>query len=126
MNTKREIKKHCRELATELMQMEYELYDQIWAKRIRITPSIFEHGKDIVHEINQIMPNLLVYKATSCPVDLVSEKYGFESTSDLIDFLLAYKPRKAAFNKYYEALLESSLSSDNETDNHFYETDYPF
>lgn len=109
MKSNRAIKQCCRKLASEFVQVEYELYDQIWTDRIRITPALFDHGEDIVREINRLMPNLLVYKIEVSPLDEVAELYNFESTSALIEFLLKYTPRKAVFNRHYEALLASHL-----------------
>ena len=117
MKISREMKKSCKEIALSLMQEQYALYDAIWTDRIRITPALFEHGEDIVKSINQIMPNLLVHKSSISAIDEVTERYNFESTSALIEYLLAYQPRKSVFDKYYEQLLGEIT---------YYDDDLPF
>ena len=53
----RAIKKACREMAHEMMLLEYRKYDDIWWNRIRITPELIRQGgKEIVQEINLKMP----------------------------------------------------------------------
>ena len=46
------------------------------------------YDKEIVQEINLKMPNLLSRSPLVDTVDLVAEKFGFESISDLLDYLL--------------------------------------
>lgn len=107
--TLRGIKKECREMAREMTREHYRLYDDIWWDRIKIDSALYEHGKDVVREINQRMPNLLTHDPTISPLDIVSERYGFESTSDLVDFLLAYTPRGPVEDRFFEQLLAERL-----------------
>lgn len=105
----RAIKKECREMAREMTREHYKLYDDIWWDRIKIDSALYDHGKETIREINQRMPNLLTHDPNISPLDIVSERYGFESTSDLVDFLLAYTPRGPVEERYYEQMLESRL-----------------
>ena len=98
----RAIKKACREMAHEMMLLEYQKYDDIWWNRIRITPELIRQGgKEIVQEINLKMPNLLSRSPLVDTVDLVAEKYGFESISDLLDYPVE--------ERYYEQFLAEAL-----------------
>lgn len=106
----RKIERECRAIAHDMVQQQYALYDEIWYGRIRLGPAVEEHGKEIVKELVRIMPNLLVRSGTACPADLVAERYGFETTSDLIDYLLAYTPRGPKEDHIYGQLLEEKLS----------------
>ena len=106
----RAIKKACREMAHEMMLLEYRKYDDIWWNRIRITPELIRQGgKEIVQEINLKMPNLLSRSPLVDTVDLVAEKFGFESISDLLDYRLDYKPRGPVEERYYEQFLAEAL-----------------
>lgn len=107
----RKIEHECRVLAHDLVQQQYAMYDDIWYGRIRLGPAVEEHGKSVVKELIRIMPNLLVRSGTACPIDLVAERYGFETTSDLIDYLLAYTPRGPKESRLYDQLLEERLST---------------
>ncbi len=104
------IKRECKKLAHELMLTQYQQYDEIWWQRIRITQELYANGREVVAEINRRMPNLLTHRETVPPVDIVSEEYGFESTSDFVDYLLAYRPRGEAKQIIYEQLLEKRLA----------------
>ena len=75
--TLRAIKKECREMAHEMTKEHYRLYDEIWTDRIKIDSALYDHGKDTVREINQLMPNLLTYNPAISPLDIVAERYGF-------------------------------------------------
>ncbi len=119
----RAIKKECRKLAHELMLERYKLYDEIWWGRIRISEELRAHGKEIIREINLKMPNLLTHDSIVSPLDIVSERYGFETPSDLIDYLLAYSPRKEVENTLYEQLLDQYLAVPVEED---WPDDVPF
>ena len=106
----RAIKKACREAAHEMMRLHYQKYDDIWWNRIRITPELIRQGgREIVQEINLKMPNLLSRSPLVDTVDLVAEKFGFESISDLLDYLLAYRPRGPVEDRYYEQFLVDAL-----------------
>ena len=107
--TLRAIKKECREMAREMTREHYKLYDDIWWDRIKIDSALYDHGKETIREINQRMPNLLTYDPTISPLDIVAERYGFESTSALVEFLLAYTPRGPVEERFYEQMLESRL-----------------
>lgn len=108
--TLRAIRRECREQAHEMMLHQYELYDAIWWHRIRISPELYAHGKEVVQDINTLMPNLLTHKPTICTVDLVAERFGFDSPSDLVDFLLAYTPRGPVEERFFEQLLAEKLA----------------
>ena len=107
--TLRAIKKECREMAHEMTKEHYRLYDEIWTDRIKIDSALYDHGKDTVREINQLMPNLLTYNPAISPLDIVAERYGFGDTSALVEFLLAYTTRGPVEEHYYEQMLESRL-----------------
>jgi len=107
----RAIKKECRVAARELTREQYKLYDDIWWDRIKIDSAMFDHGKETIREINLRMPNLLTYDPHVSPIDEVAERYGFESTSDLVEYLLAYKPRGPMEESFYEQLLYAELQS---------------
>lgn len=117
--TLREITKECREAAREMMKEEYRLYDAIWTDRIHIDSALHDHGKDTVRTINQLMPNLLTHDSRISPVDVVAERYGFESTSSLVEYLLAYTPRGPVEDRWFERFFairveeaEKALASD--------------
>lgn len=104
------IKRQCKLVANDMVKELYERYDAIWTARIRITPSLLEHGKSVVREINSIMPNLLVYgPVTTSTSDEIAQEYGFESEDELIQFLLDYKPRGPVREELYQSLLAQSL-----------------
>jgi len=106
----RAIKKNCRQRAHKLMLLQYERYDAIWWNRIRITPSLYgDHGRETVRDINMLMPNLLTHNPCCSAVDDVSEEFGFDTTSDLVEYLLAYKPRGPVEKMFYENLLADTL-----------------
>ncbi len=119
--TLRAIKKECRELAHELMLLKYSRYDEIWWTRIRITQELYAHGKDIVCEINRKMPNLLTHDRHCSPLDIITEEFGFETPSDLVDYLLAYRPRGELKQRLYEQILEERLAEIQ-----FNEENFPF
>ncbi|MEG2173804.1 MAG: iron receptor [Desulfovibrionaceae bacterium] len=100
------IKRECRAQVHEMMLEQYQLYDAIWWDRIRIDSALLAHGKEIVNDINRLMPNLLTHDPCISPLDIVASRYGFEDTSDLIDFLLAYKPRGPVKERFYTQLLQ--------------------
>lgn len=105
----RAIQRECKALAHEMTQEQYQLYDAIWWDRIRIDSALLAHGKDIVSDINRLMPNLLTHDPCISPLDIVASRYGFEDTSDLIDFLLAYKPRGPVKERFYQQMLAQHL-----------------
>lgn len=107
--TLRVIKKECREMAHEMTREHYKLYDDIWDTRIRITHELRAHGNDIIRDINMLMPNLLIHNPLADPIDLIAKRYNFESTSDLVDFLLAYTPRGPVEERFYEQILEARM-----------------
>lgn len=108
----RAIKRECKAQAHEMMLEQYQLYDAIWWDRIRIDSTLLAHGKEIVSDINHLMPNLLTHDPLISPLDIVGTRYGFEDTSDLIDFLLAYKPRGPVKERFYQQMLTQHLPED--------------
>lgn len=118
----KQMEKECRQFARELVREQYQLYDAIWYGRMRITPQLFEHGADIVKTINTIMPNLLTYNEHVNPLDLVAEQFGFETPSGLVEYLLAYKPRRPLEEHYFEHFLaEYQAAEEKQCDNPFEE-----
>lgn len=109
--TLRAIKKECREQAHELMLQAYQIYDNIWYDRIKIDSALLAHGKEVIKEINLKMPNLLSHDPCRSPLDIISKRYGFETESELIEYLLAYKPRGPYEDRLYEGLLENELAT---------------
>ena len=107
----RKIERECRATARDVVQQQYAVYDEIWYGRIRLSPAVEEHGREVVTELIRIMPNLLVRSGTACPIDLVAERYGFETTSDLIDYLLAYTPRGPKVSQLCDQLREERLAA---------------
>lgn len=108
--TVREITRECREAAKEMMKEDYRLYDAIWWDRIYISSALLDHGKDTVRTINRLMPNLLTHDARISPVDVVAERYGFESTSALVEYLLAYTPRGPVEERYFERFFAARMA----------------
>lgn len=105
----RRLEKEAKELALITMKDEYAKYDAIWTERIKITPALLDHGKGTVNEILKIMPNLLVYCEHCQSIDEIAQAYCFASTDELIEYLLAYKPRKQAFSEYHYNFFMQSL-----------------
>lgn len=106
----RDLYKSCREEVKAVISEKYSLYDRIWTDRIRITPAIFDHGEDTVKEINAVMPNLLTYQHPELrTIDEAAHDYGFESTSALVEYLLAYVPKKGLEEKMCDELFDSRL-----------------
>ena len=106
----RDLYKTCREEVKAVIAEKYSLYDRIWTDRIRITPAIRDHGEDTVKEINAVMPNLLTYQHPELrTIDEAANDYGFESTSALIEYLLAYVPKKRLEEKMCDELFDSRL-----------------
>ena len=106
----RDLYKTCREEVKAVITEKYSLYDRIWTDRIRITPAIFDHGEDTVKEINAVMPNLLTYQHPELrTIDEAAHDYGFESTSALVEYLLAYVPKKGLEEKMSDELFDSRL-----------------
>lgn len=106
----RDLYKSCREEVKAAISEKYSLYDRIWTDRIRITPAIFDHGEDTVKEINAVMPNLLTYQHPELrTIDEAAHDYGFESTSALVEYLLAYVPKKGLEEKMCDELFDFRL-----------------
>ena len=99
----------CKRMAKELTQEAYQKYDDVWYGRMRISPELLSHGKDVVAEINAKLPNFLVHDPASEPVDRIADSYGFDSESDLIDWLLAYEPRGPSQAAMAEKLMREEL-----------------
>ncbi len=110
----RKIQRECRKLARELTKERYKLYDEIWNDRIRISKELYAHGRNAVHEINLKMPNLITHDWTRSTLDVIAERYNFETTSDLVDYLLAYRPRGQIEEVMYEQLLQERLAENME------------
>lgn len=104
------LEKEAKHLAMITMKDEYAKYDAIWTERIKITPALLDHGRGTVNEILKIMPNLLVYCEHCQSIDEIAQAYCFDSTSELIDYLLAYKPRKQAFTAYHFTFFMAALN----------------
>lgn len=106
----RDLYKACREEVKAAISEKYSLYDRIWTDRIRITPAIFDHGEDTVKEINAVMPNLLTYQHPELrTIDEAAHDYGFESTSALVEYLLAYVPKKGLEERMCDQLFDTRL-----------------
>lgn len=106
----RRITRECKEEAMTMTREAYSLYDAIWTRRLRITPALMDHGRETVRDINQLMPNFLTHDPTAQPLDLLAEEFGFQTDSDLVEFLLAYKPRGPVYEKILASLLEECLA----------------
>lgn len=101
--------RHCRGLADEMMAKAYEKYDEVWYGKIRITPELQKHGREVIAELNLKMPNMLTHDPRYLAADQVAMLYGFEYTQDLIDWLLDYQPRKGYRDTLCESLLREEL-----------------
>lgn len=99
----------CKRMARELTQEAYQKYDDVWYGRMRISPALLSHGKDVVAEINAKLPNFLVHDPAAEPVDRIADAYGFDSESDLVDWLLEYEPRGPYQAAMAEKLMRQEL-----------------
>ena len=104
--TRNAIMRECRKEAKEIVQEKYKLYDDIWYTRIKLDNTALAHGKDTITDICRLMPNLFVKSPFASSLDLVSQRFGFECESDLIDFLLAYKNRGPAVESLAEKMFQ--------------------
>lgn len=108
----RELQKACRAEAKEIVRQSYELYDEIWYGRIRLTEEVYAHfGKEGVADLQAKMPNLLTKNEFCSPIDIVAQEYGFEDVGALVDYLQAYEPRKPLENRIFEGLLEERYAA---------------
>lgn len=109
-STVRDLHRECREQARLAVAEKYALYDRIWAERIRITQALYDHGEDVVKAINDVMPNLLTRRHPELrSIDEAAEAYGFESTSALVEYLLAYVPKKGLEERLSDQLFDTRL-----------------
>lgn len=106
----------CNRFAKEIMEAAYEKYDEIWAGKIRITPELLKHGKETVSEINRKMPNLLTHDTTRLALDQVAMIYDFETSQDLVDWLLEYNPRTEYQSNLADQLAREKLGLVEETE----------
>lgn len=108
----RELQKSCRAEAKEIVRQSYELYDEIWYGRIRLTQEVYAHfGKEGIADLQAKMPNLLTKNGNCSPIDLVAKEYGFADVGELVEFLRAYEPRKPLENRIFEGLLEERYAA---------------
>lgn len=106
----KDLYRECREEARLAIAQKYALYDRIWAERIRITPALYDHGEDVVKAINDVMPNLLTRRHPELrSIDEAAGAYGFESTSELVEYLLAYVPKRGLEERLCDQLFDSRL-----------------
>jgi len=106
----RDLYRECREEARLAIAEKYALYDRIWAERIRITPALYDHGEDVVKSINDAMPNLLTRRHPELrSIDEAAEAYGFENTSELVEYLLAYVPKRGLEERMSDQLFDARL-----------------
>lgn len=101
--------RECKAMARDCTQQAYEKYDEIWAGKIRITPELQKHGKEVIAEINGKMPNLLTHDPGRSALDQVAMLYDFETSQDLVDYLLAYEPRGASQEAICDQLVREAL-----------------
>lgn len=101
--------RECKAMARDCTMQAYEKYDEIWAGKIRITPELQKHGKDVIAEINGKMPNLLTHDPSRSALDQVAMLYDFETSQDLVDYLLAYEPRRASQEAFCDRLIRETL-----------------
>lgn len=99
----------CRELASYMLEASYEKYDEVWAGKIRITPELYKYGRETVSEINRRMPNLLTHNPMASALDQVAMEYKFESTQELVDWLLDYEPRVSVMENICDRLVRQEL-----------------
>lgn len=101
--------KSCRERADELVAVAYAKYDEVWYGKIRITPELLKHGSEVVSELIEKMPNLLTHDSRYLAIDQVAMIYDFETSQELVDWLLEYKPRGGLKLQYCEELARQEL-----------------
>ena len=101
--------RRCREMARDMMEQAYEKYDEIWAGKIRITPELHKHGKEIISELNRKMPNMLTHNPMCSALDQVAMEYKFDSSQELVDWLLDYKPRTSYLENICDTLVRQEL-----------------
>ena len=126
--------RNCDKAAREISESVYEKYDEVWAGKILISPELLKHGKETVREINRKMPNMLTHDSTRLAIDQVAMLYDFETTQELIDWLLDYTPRVSYQNAISDRLVKEELGLDgsnndfaieDENNGECYETDMP-
>lgn len=106
--------KDCREMAREICGQTYEKYDEIWAGKIRITPELEKHGKEVIAEINRKMPNLLTRDVCRSALDQVAMEHRFDSSQELVDWLLDYRPRASYLESICDDLARRELGLSGE------------
>lgn len=111
-----EIVRNCNRFAKEITEEAYEKYDEIWAGKIRITSELLKHGRETVSEINRKMPNMLTHDTTRLALDQVAMIYDFETSQDLVDWLLEYRPRTEYQSNLADQLAREQLGLITETE----------
>lgn len=130
-NAIKSIIRRCREMAKELLAQVYEKYDEIWARKIRITPELEKHGKEVIAELNRKMPNLLTHNPLCSALDQVAMEYKFDSSQELVDWLLDYKPRTSIMENICDTLARQELGLPTEdydlaAENYGYDDNLPY
>ena len=99
--------KEARRMAQEVINMEYEIVDEIWnRRRVNYASVAADYDKLTIREINRKMPNLLV-KSGGVALDELAQEYNFASTCDLIDMFLNYTPKWIRMNQLIEQFFNS-------------------
>lgn len=101
--------RRCRSMAKEMTEQAYEKYDEVWAGKIRITPELHKHGKEVISELNRKMPNMLTHNPMCSALDQVAMEYKFDSSQELVDWLLDYKPRTSYLENICDTLVRQEL-----------------
>ena len=123
----RDLYRECKEQARLAVAEKYALYDRIWAERIRITPALYDHGEDVVKAINDVMPNLLTRRHPELrSIDEAAGEYGFESTSELVEYLLAYVPKRGLEERMCDQLFDTRLREMATAESELTVADIPF
>lgn len=111
-----EIQKNCAKEAGIITRKAYEKYDAIWTDGIRITEDLAKMGEKTISEINRKMPNMLMKRQERKDIHEIAAKYGFENAKALVDYLLAYKPRKKYEKEIYKSLILEKMAGKTETE----------
>ena len=91
-------------MARQIVAEQYQLIDEIWARRVRYATVAPYYDRLTIKEINRRMPNLIV-KTGGVALDELAHDYGFGSTCDLIEKFVRYTNKQEAFERYYSQLL---------------------
>lgn len=109
------ILREAKEFAKEAVAQAYEKYDEVWAGKMRITWELQKHGSEVIAEINRKLPNFLTNDPMKSALDQLAMIYDFETSQDMVDWLLEYKPRPPVLARFTDDFARKLLGLDQET-----------